>query len=107
MLWHTCWFACCATPARRCSGILASSCSALLPDLLDPIHACPPLAAGQASLINRALLEECVGSVVLALAVAMAGSGHLPTFKLLRGGFRDARARTRASDLGESHSSPG
>ena len=44
---------------------------------------CPP--AGQPSLTNKDLLEECVGSVLLALAVVMAGSGHLPTFKLLRG----------------------
>ena len=42
---------------------------------------CPP--AGQPSLTNKDLLEECVGSVLLALAVVMAGSGHLPTLKLL------------------------
>lgn len=32
-------------------------------------------------------MEGCVGVVALALAVVMAGSGHLGTFKLLRGGL--------------------
>jgi hypothetical protein len=47
--------------------------------------ACPAPPSGQPSLTNKYLLEECLGSVLLALAVVMAGSGHLPTFKLLRG----------------------
>lgn len=44
-----------------------------------------PGCAGAPSPTNRDLLEECLGSVLLALSVVMAGSGHLPTFKLLRG----------------------
>ena len=46
----------------------------------------PYPTAGQPSLTNKDLMEECLGSVLLAVAVVMAGSGHLPTFKLLRGG---------------------
>lgn len=37
------------------------------------------------SLVNRATLESCVAFVATALAVVMAGSGDLETFKLLRG----------------------
>lgn len=50
------------------------------------LHA-PPLylPAGQPSIISKDVIEDALGSVVLALSVVMAGSGHLPTFKLLRG----------------------
>lgn len=41
---------------------------------------------GAAGPLTRDVLEGCVGAVALALAVVMAGSGHLETFKLLRGG---------------------
>lgn len=51
----------------------------------------PHCPAGQPSLTNKHLLEEGLGSVLLALSVVMAGSGHLPTLKLLRGGCRGAR----------------
>jgi hypothetical protein len=38
--------------------------------------------------------------VLLALSVVMAGSGHLPTFKLLRGGLRGERgAACRSLDV--------
>lgn len=50
-----------------------------------------PRPAGQPSLTSKYLLEEALGSVLLALAVVMAGSGHLPTLKLLRGGWGWAR----------------
>lgn len=43
------------------------------------------LPAGQPSIISKDVIEDALGSVVLALSVVMAGSGHLPTFKLLRG----------------------
>lgn len=39
--------------------------------------------------INREVLEGCVSSAVLALSVVMAGTGHLRTFKLLRGEHTD------------------
>ena len=45
----------------------------------------PEPGIGMGSPTNRDLLEECCDCVLLALAVVMAGSGHLPTFKLLRG----------------------
>ena len=35
--------------------------------------------------VDRRALEDCVVAVALALSVVMAGTGHLPTFKLLRG----------------------
>ncbi len=36
--------------------------------------------------LDRQALEGCLGVVALALGVVMAGTGHLPTLKLLRGG---------------------
>lgn len=46
----------------------------------------PPVPfAGQPCIISKDVIEDAVGSVALALSVVMAGSGHLPTFKLLRG----------------------
>lgn len=36
-------------------------------------------------LLDKQALENCMGVVVMALATVMAGTGHLPTFKLLRG----------------------
>lgn len=51
--------------------------------------ACTCLPPGVASPTNRDLLEDCLGSLLLALAVVMAGSGHLPTLKLLRGAQTD------------------
>ncbi len=36
--------------------------------------------------IDRLALESCVGLIALSLSVVMAGTGHLPTLKLLRGG---------------------
>lgn len=44
----------------------------------------PEPGTGQPSLTSKHFLEEAVGSVLLALGVVMAGSGHLPTLKLLR-----------------------
>ena len=35
--------------------------------------------------LDKHSLESCIGVVALALSVVMAGTGHLPTFKLLRG----------------------
>ena len=35
--------------------------------------------------LDRQALEGCLGVVALALGVVMAGTGHLPTLKLLRG----------------------
>ena len=37
-------------------------------------------------MLDKQALENCMGVVVMSLAVVMAGTGHLPTFKLLRGG---------------------
>ncbi|PSC69420.1 anaphase-promoting complex subunit 1 isoform X2 isoform B [Micractinium conductrix] len=45
----------------------------------------PEPGTGQPAYINKQQLEEALGNVALALAVVMAGSGHLPTLKLLRG----------------------
>ena len=35
--------------------------------------------------LDKGALEGCLGVVALALGVVMAGTGHLPTLKLLRG----------------------
>lgn len=35
--------------------------------------------------LDKQALEGCLGVVALALGVVMAGTGHLPTLKLLRG----------------------
>lgn len=35
--------------------------------------------------LDKAALEACLCTVALALATVMAGSGHLPTLRLLRG----------------------
>lgn len=35
--------------------------------------------------LDKGALEACLCSVVLALATVMAGSGHLPTLRLIRG----------------------
>lgn len=42
-------------------------------------------AAGAWGRLERGALEACVCSIALALAAVMAGSGHLPTLRLLRG----------------------
>lgn len=52
----------------------------------------PPLP-GAAAPINKDQLEGCLGSCVAALGVVMAGSGHLPTLKLLRGACRGQAAQ--------------
>ena len=39
--------------------------------------------------LDKQALEACLDLVALSLAVVMAGTGHLPTFKLLRGIFHD------------------
>lgn len=36
-------------------------------------------------MLDKQALEGCLGVVALALGVVMAGTGHLPTLKLLRG----------------------
>ena len=46
-------------------------------------HVC---TAGAWRGLDRQALEGCLGVVALALGVVMAGTGHLPTLKLLRGG---------------------
>lgn len=43
------------------------------------------MPTGWAGVLGRDVLESCVGVCALSLAVVMAGSGHLDTFKLLRG----------------------
>jgi hypothetical protein len=48
------------------------------------MHACAGAAAAWGRL-ERGALEACVCSIALALAAIMAGSGHLPTLRLLRG----------------------
>jgi hypothetical protein len=35
--------------------------------------------------VDKAAIETCICTVVLALATVMAGSGHLPTLRLIRG----------------------
>lgn len=52
---------------------------------LPPHPTPPPTPPGAAAPINKDQLEGCLGCCVAALGVVMAGSGHLPTFKLLRG----------------------
>ena len=47
------------------------------------MHVC---IAGAWRGLDRQALEGCLGVVALALGVVMAGTGHLPTLKLLRGG---------------------
>ena len=42
-------------------------------------------AAAVWGLLDKQALENCMGVIVMALATVMAGTGHLPTFKLLRG----------------------
>ena len=47
-----------------------------------------PVAAGAATAwgrLDKVALEGCICSIVLALAAIMAGSGHLPTLRLVRG----------------------
>ena len=46
-------------------------------------HVC---TAGAWRGLDRQALEGCLGVVALALGVVMAGTGHLPTLQLLRGG---------------------
>lgn len=76
------WGAACSSVA--CAGL--GLCGIHRNHLLAiPPPQSPSNNAGIPSLTNRDQLEGCLGSVVLALAVVMAGSGHLPTFKLLRG----------------------
>ena len=48
------------------------------------IHPCTG-AAGSWGQLDRVALEQCVCAVALALAAVMAGTGHLPTLRLLRG----------------------
>ncbi|KAL0039031.1 hypothetical protein WJX77_005730 [Trebouxia sp. C0004] len=45
----------------------------------------PDSSAGAWRGLDRQALEGCLGVVALALGVVMAGTGHLPTLKLLRG----------------------
>jgi sulfite exporter TauE/SafE len=40
----------------------------------------------------RAVIENCISVVLLALALVMAGSGHLPTFRLTQVGVEHAFA---------------
>lgn len=47
------------------------------------INLCMP--AGGWRGLDKQALEGCLGVVALALGVVMAGTGHLPTLKLLRG----------------------
>lgn len=63
--------------------LCCSSCCCLL--LLKLLLSGAAGAAGAAGPVTRDVLEGCVGVVALALAVVMAGSGHLDTLKLLRG----------------------
>jgi anaphase-promoting complex subunit 1 len=44
-----------------------------------------PAAAGVGKL-DKAVIENCISVVLLALALVMAGSGHLPTFRLIQVG---------------------
>ena len=37
-------------------------------------------------LLDKQALENCLGIVLLSLSLVMAGTGHLVTFKLIRGG---------------------
>ncbi|KAK9819157.1 hypothetical protein WJX81_007920 [Elliptochloris bilobata] len=51
-------------------------------------HAAPDSMSGNAGAwgrLDKAALEACLCTVALALATVMAGSGHLPTLRLLRG----------------------
>ncbi|KAK9796665.1 hypothetical protein WJX73_002436 [Symbiochloris irregularis] len=46
----------------------------------DPVSG----AAAVWGMLDKQALENCMGVVVMSLAIVMAGTGHLPTFKLLR-----------------------
>ncbi|KAL4443950.1 hypothetical protein ABPG75_011687 [Micractinium tetrahymenae] len=85
----------CAVLAGACLAVgirFAGSCNARAEELLRKYcsyfmaakQRAPEPGAGQPCLTNKHLLEEALGCVLLALSVVMAGSGHLPTFKLLR-----------------------
>lgn len=65
----------------RCAGAIYTSAPSRALLRTPPLY----LPAGQPSIISKDVIEDAMGSVVLALSVVMAGSGHLPTFKLLRG----------------------
>ncbi|KAK9828929.1 hypothetical protein WJX72_002853 [[Myrmecia] bisecta] len=55
---------------------------------LEAKQSAPDSAAGAAATwgrLDKQALEVCVGSTALALAAVMAGTGHLPTMRLLRG----------------------
>jgi hypothetical protein len=41
-------------------------------------------AAASVGKLDKAIIENCISVVLLALALVMAGSGHLPTFRLLQ-----------------------
>jgi anaphase-promoting complex subunit 1 len=45
----------------------------------------PEPGSASPGLFNREVLETCAGNVALALSLVMAGTGDLPTLKLLRG----------------------
>ncbi|WIA14045.1 hypothetical protein OEZ85_002600 [Tetradesmus obliquus] len=41
-------------------------------------------AAGSVGQLDKGVIENCISVVLLALALVMAGSGHLPTFRLIQ-----------------------
>ncbi|KAI3425098.1 hypothetical protein D9Q98_008476 [Chlorella vulgaris] len=87
---HCCCLAgACLAVGIRFAGSANARAEALLSryarHFLSAKQRAPEPGVGAPSPTNRDLLEECLGSVLLALSVVMAGSGHLPTFKLLRG----------------------
>ena len=68
-------------------------------------HVC---TAGAWRSLDRQALEGCLGVVALALGVVMAGTGHLPTLKLLRGGsaFLNTSLLPLLAPIVASHSPP-
>jgi hypothetical protein len=41
-------------------------------------------AAASVGKLDKAIIENCISVVLLALSLVMAGSGHLPTFRLIQ-----------------------
>ena len=54
--------------------------------------------------LDKAALEACLCTAALALAAVMAGSGHLPTLRLLRG-TPPPGSQTKTKTLASGHSS--
>ncbi|GAB4821235.1 hypothetical protein N2152v2_008281 [Parachlorella kessleri] len=80
--------ACLAVGIRHAGSCSAPAQALLRKQLLYFLEAkqgLPEPGAGSSGPLTRDVVESCVGSVALALAVVMAGSGHLDTLKLLRG----------------------